>query len=69
MNYIYIVLGHVILPTGKMAIVEVPDDYTFMSTYKQVAKEKACLEFGLNKEDTWILDYKFLGTDLTFINA
>ena len=68
-NYIYIVLGHASLLTGKMAIVEVPGDYTFISTYKKLAKEKACQEFGLNEKETCVLDYKFLGEDLTIIKA
>lgn len=66
-TYIYILLGHRSFPTAKMAIVEIPTDYVFADTYKKLAKEKACAQFGLDDKETSVLDYKFLGDDITFI--
>lgn len=65
--YIYIVLGHKSLFTGKIAIVGLPSTYMFIDTYKEEAKKKACEEFGLNKDEVSILDFMYLGEEVAFI--
>ena len=66
--YVYIVIGHVSFCTGKTVIVKLPPDHEFISTYKQLAKEKACEKLSINVDDAVILNFKYLGEDVTFID-
>ena len=67
--YIYIVLGHRSFFIGKICIIEMSEHYTFIDHYKVPAKEKACEKLGLNKDEVSILDFKYLGEDVSIFKA
>jgi hypothetical protein len=70
-KYVYIVLGHRSFFTGKICIVEMDElpDVT-IDRYAERAKEKACKALGLDKikDEVSILDWSYLGGDVTFVN-
>lgn len=63
--YIYIVLGHRSFFTGKICIVKMNEDHVFIDQYQEPAKEKACKKLGLDKNEVSILDFKYLGSDVS----
>ena len=67
MAYVNIVIGNRNFFTGKQVIVKVEKEFTFISSYKDEAFKIACKHLGLNKEECSILDWSFLGDDMTFI--
>lgn len=66
-TYVYLVLGHRSFFTGQICVVEVPSTATFITTYRDMAFEKACEKFGVSKDEASILDWSYWGEDVTFI--
>ena len=67
--FIYIIIGHKSFVTGMHCIVELFDDFLYVDIYKDIAFEKACAKLGINKDESIILDWKFLGENVTFVNG
>ena len=67
--YIYIVIGHRSFFTGKICIVEMDEHHVFIDHYKEPAKIKACKKLGLNKDEVSVLDFKYLGEDVSIIRV
>lgn len=67
MNYVLVTIGNRNFFAGKQVIVKVEEDFTFISSYKNDAFKIACKHLGLNEEECSILDWSFLGPDMTFI--
>lgn len=67
MNYVSVTIGNRNFFTGKQVIVKVEDEFTFITTYRDEAFKIACEHLGLNKEECSILDWSFLGSEVTFI--
>lgn len=65
--YVKIVLGHKSLFTGKICIVELPAIYSFINSYIEPAKRKACEKLGLNESEVVVLYWQYLGEDVVFI--
>lgn len=65
--YIYLILGHRSFTTGKIVIVSVPNYSVSLTTYEREAKLKACQALNLKESEVVVLDYRFLGDDVTFI--
>ena len=65
--HMVLTLGHKSFTTGKIVVVELPDEYILLATYKQKAKEKACEKLGLNEKEVSVLDFNFLGEDVLFV--
>lgn len=68
MAYVEICIGNKKFVTGQLVIVGVKDTYTFIDTYKDEAFAIACDKLGLNLDDCCILDWRFLGENVIFIN-
>ena len=68
MAYVEVVIGAKQFTTDKRAIVRVNETYTFIETYKEAAFEIACYKLGLDVSDCCVLDWRFLGEDVIFIN-
>lgn len=66
-NYVLVMIGSPMFATGKNVLVEVHGDYTFIDNYKIEAFKAACAALGLIASDCKLLDWKFLGDDLTFV--
>lgn len=66
-NYVLVMIGHPRLPTGKSVLVRIGGEYTFVDTYKREAFRIACLNLGFTPSDCKLLDWQFLGDDLTFV--
>ena len=64
MKYVYLVLGHRSFFTGKIFIVPISEDYTFIETYRDEAKKKACKYINMPENECSILDWRFLGSDV-----
>lgn len=64
MKYVYLVLGHRSFFTGKIFIVPISEDYTFIETYRDEAKKKACKHINIPENECSILDWSFLGSDV-----
>ena len=67
MSYVYITIGNRKFFTGKQVIVKVNESFTFISSYKDAAFKIACKHLGLEPSECSILDWSYLGDDLTFI--
>ena len=67
--FIYIVLGHRSFFTGKICIIETNEHHIFIDQYKEPAKEKACEKLGLNKDEVSILDFRYLGEDVSIFKC
>ena len=67
MSYVSIVIGNRNFFTGKQVIVKVEKEFTFISSYKNEAFKIACEHLGLNITGCSVLDWSFLGDDMTFI--
>ena len=65
--WIKLILGHRSFFTGKIVMVSLPDRYVMLETYKNEAKQKACTKLGLRESEVAVLDYEFLGSNVTFI--
>lgn len=66
-NYVLVTVGHPSFSTGKLVLVRIGGEYTFVDTYKTEAFRIACLNLGFTPSDCKLLDWKFLGEDLTFV--
>lgn len=66
--YAMIILGHKSFITGKIIIVALPNEYVFIDTYRQLAKEKACQKLGIKEDETVVFDFKFFGEDVVFVD-
>lgn len=66
--YMKIVLGH---PSfRKICIVALDNAWASIATidgYVQLAKNKACEKLGLDEKEIFVLDWDYLGDDVTFI--
>lgn len=67
MAYVSIVIGNRNFFTGKQVIVKVNQSYTFISSYKDEAYKIACEYLNLNPSECSILDWSYLGDDVSFI--
>lgn len=69
--FIYIVLGHRSFSTGKICIIEMSEHYSYIDQYKEPAKKIACKKLGLlmNKDDISILDFAYLGENVSIFKA
>lgn len=65
--YVEVVLGNKCFTTGKLVIVRVDKTFSFITTYRDEAFKIACDKLGLTQEECSILDWRFLGDDITFI--
>ena len=65
--YVYMIIGHRSFTTGKQMIIQVPNYSTYLTTYEREAKLKACQALNLKESEVFVLDFKFLGDDVTFI--
>ncbi len=66
-NYVLVTVGHPKFTSGKLVLVKIGGEYTFVDTYKREAFRIACLNLGLTPSDCVLLDWEFLGNDLTFV--
>ena len=66
-NYVLVTVGHERFYCGKLVLVKVSGDYSLCSTYADEAFRIACLKLGLTPSDCKLLDWQFLGDDLTFV--
>lgn len=67
MSYVSIVIGNKNFFSGKQVIVKVNESFTFISSYKAEAFKIACKHLGLEPNECSILDWSYLGDDVTFI--
>lgn len=66
-NYVLVTVGHERFYAGKLVLVRISEEYSLCSTYRDEAFRIACLKLGLTPSDCKLLDWQFLGDDLTFI--
>ena len=66
-SYVQVVIGNRNFSTGKLVIVKVDREYTFIHTYADKAYKIACEKLGLNPDECSLLSYSYLGPDVTFI--
>lgn len=66
-NYVLVTVGHDSFYSGKLVLVRIGGEYSLCSTYRDEAFRIACLNLGLTPSDCRLLDWQFLGDDLTFV--
>lgn len=65
--YVLVTVGHERFYSGKLVLVKINDEYSLCSTYRDEVFRIACLNLGLTPSDCKLLDWQFLGDDLTFV--
>lgn len=66
-NYVLVMISHHKLIAGKPVLVKIGGEYKCTDTYKTQAFKIACLNLGFDPSDCELLDWKFLGNDLTLV--
>ena len=67
--YIQVFIGHQSLKSGKFAIVALPaKPGTLIREIAEQAKEKVCEKINLPKNEVTLIEYRFFGEELLFID-
>lgn len=70
MNYVSVTVGNKEFFSGKIVIVGIPENkYERIADYANEAFILACEKLGVNPYACCVLDWSFLGPDLTFVNT
>lgn len=70
MNYVSVTVGNKTFFTGEIAIVGIPEDkYERITDYRNEAFILACEKLGVDPNASCVLDWSFLGPNLTFVNT
>lgn len=70
MNYVTIVVGNRKFFSGKVVIVGIPlESHCFIEHYRNEAFETACKSLDVDPAESSLLDWSFLGPEVSFVNT